>query len=207
MDIVGGLLVGGVSFSRNFIGILTRPYETYRRIVDRGTVWEIVYITTFLGIYFALSSLVKTASFRPFLLTKQFLILALGAGVGSAITVLTFWCMGFILRGEGKLGKLALAWAYTLLPTGFWFFVTSLLYVILPPPRTTSVAGVTFSILFLVFSATLFWWKITLVYLTLRFGMKLDLPKILAVVILSAPILGSWSYTMYALGIFKVPFL
>lgn len=200
MDVWGGLLVGGVSFGRNLVGIVTRPYEAYRRIVDHGSVWELVYIGCILVFYFALASIVKTAQFRPFLLTKQFVLLAAGATSGYMLTVVTFRLLG---RGR----NIPLAWGYTLIPTVVWFLVTSLLYVILPPPRTTSFAGTTFSILFLVFSATLLWWKVTLAYLTLRFGLKLDFVRILAIFVMCVPVWGIWSYLVYKLGIFKVPFL
>lgn len=207
MDIVGGLLVGGVSFGRNFLGIITRPYETYRRIVERGNPWEVGYIGVILSFYFSLASLVKTAAFRPFLLTKQFILLGAGALTGYVLSVATLWVVGRFIGGEGKFGRLGIAWAYTLIPTTLWFFITSLLYVILPPPRTTSIAGILFSVLFLIFSVTTLWWKVTLAYLTLRFGMKLDLARIAIVVALTAPVLAVYTVSMYRLGIFKVPFL
>lgn len=207
MDIFASLLSGGISFGRNTIGIITRPYETYRRMVEQGSPWEIVYIGIILAAYFALASLVKTAAFRPFLLTKQFVLLAAGAGGGFLLTVCTLHGVSRLVGGEGKLGKLGIAWAYTLLPTALWFLVTSILYVLLPPPRTTSTLGMLFSILFLVFSATLFWWKVTLAYLTIRFGMKLDLARIAIVILLSVPIIAIYSMGMYRLGIYKVPFL
>ncbi len=207
MDIATGLLVGGISFGRNFLGIITRPYETYRRIVERGTLWEIVYIAGMLALYFALASLVKTPSFRPFLLTKQFVLLVGGAGSGFLMMVALLWMASRVVGGEGRVRKLGIAWAYTLVPTTIWFLITSLLYVILPPPRTTSALGVTFSILFLIFSVTIFWWKVTLAYLTLRFAMKLDLARIAIVVALTAPVLVIYAVGMYRLGIFKVPFL
>jgi len=207
MDLAASILVGWISFGRNFLGTITRPYEAYRRIVERGTLWELVPIGVFLAAYFALASIVKTAAFRPFLLTKQFVALGVGASSGFLLAVSVLWIVGRLVGGEGKLGKLGVAWAYTLLPTTVWFLVTSILYVLVPPPRTTSALGVTFSIVFLVFSATIFWWKATLAYLALRFSLKLDLARILVVVFMSAPVLAFWSWLMYRWNIFTVPFL
>lgn len=207
MDILTGLLVGGVSFGRNTIGIVTRPYETYRRIIDKGNIWEVGYIGVLFALYFALASLVKTAAFRPFLLTKQFVVLGAGAGGGFLVVVLMLWVTTRLLGGQGNLLRLALAWAYTLIPTTAWFLATSILSVILPPPRTTSIPGIAFSALFLIFSATLFWWKCTLAYLALRFAMKLDLPRIAIAIALTAPVIAIYSVAMYRLGIFKVPFV
>lgn len=204
---VDQLLLSGVQFSRTIIGIVTRPYETYRRIVDHGSVWELPYIAAVLAGYFALASLIKTAVFRPFLLTKQFIVLAVAAGATFIFAVVLLWVAGRLVGGKGKLTGVGIAWAYTLVPTTVWFLVTSLLYVLLPPPRTERWQGITFSLLYLVFSVTLFFWKGMLAYLTLRFGLRLDLGKILLVTAVIAPLVGVYSFAMYRFGIFKVPFI
>jgi hypothetical protein len=115
--------------------------------------------------------------------------------------------VGRLLGGVGNLSTLAVLWGYTLLPTTFWFLATSLLYLILPPPRTDSAAGVAFSIVYLVFSSMLLAWKVTLGYLTLRFGLKLDLARICGVIVAAAVVWGLYSLFMYRLGIFRIPFL
>ncbi len=201
------LIISGIAFCRNAIGLVNRPYETYRRIVDRGSAWELIYIAALAGAYFALASMVKVAAFRPFLLTKQFVVLGATAGFTYIGVIGALWAIGKMVGGKGTFRGVALGWGYTMLPTIAWFLTTSILYVLLPPPRTTSLAGVAFSVLFLVFSATLFFWKLTLGYLTLRFGLKLDLVRILLVVAVVGPIVGAWSWGMYRLGIFKVPFI
>lgn len=207
MDALEQLLAAGIAFGRTMVGIIIRPYETYRRIVERGSIWELFYIGFLLVCYFAVASLVKTAAFRPFLLTRQFVVLAAAAGATYMAVIGMIWIIGRKLKGKGTLAGIAVAWGYTLVPTLVWFLTTSLLYVFLPPPRTTSFAGVLFSGLYLVFSATLFFWKLTLGYLTLRFGMKLDLAKILVVAAISVPLLAAYSVVMYRMGIFRVPFL
>lgn len=205
--IIEALFVALVSFGKNTIGIITRPYETCRAIIDHGRLWELVYIGFLMTMYFALASLVKTASFRPFLLTRQFFLLSGVAAMTYCVVVGLLWEVGKIVGGKGKLSSLMLGWAYTLVPTVLWFLVTSLLYVLLPPPRTSSPAGVAFSLSFLVFSTTLFLWKIILGYLTLRFSLHLDLSRILMVVTICTPLVAIYSMWMYRLGIFKVPFL
>lgn len=186
------LVIAGIAFGRNTIGLVVRPYETYRRIVDRGTPWELVYIAAIAMLYFVLASTVKVA---------------VAAAATYAMVVLAVWVVGRRVGGRGTLEGVAIGWGYTMLPTVAWFFTTSMLYVLLPPPRTTSTAGIAFSILFLVFSATLFFWKLTLGYLTLRFGLRLDLLRILVAVGIVGPTMAVWSWGMYRLGIFKVPFL
>lgn len=194
-------------FVHTAIGLVTRPYEAVRSTVERGNPFELVFVGLLLGAYFALASVVKVAGFRPFLLTKEFIVLAAATLITYVLAVSLFWTAGKMVGAEGKLRGLAVAWGYSLLPTLVWFLATSILYVLLPPPRTTSTQGVLFSVLFLIFSATLFFWKITIGYLSLRFGLRLSLGKIFIVLAITIPILGAYSFGMYRLGIFKVPFL
>lgn len=201
------LIVALSAFVKTSIGLVTRPYETMRRTVDRGGFGELIYVGLLMAIYFAIASLVKVAAFRPFLLTREFMVLASATAVTYVLAVSLFWGAGKLVGAEGKFKGLAVSWGYSLLPTLTWFLATSLLYVILPPPRTTSVAGVLFSMLFLIFSVTLFFWKATIAYLTLRFGLRLGLWKILLVFGMTLPVLGFYSYGMYRLGIFRIPFL
>lgn len=207
MDVMSGLIIDGVMFTRALIGLVTRPYETYRRIAMHGRPGELVYLGLLLSFYFALASLVRVASFRPFLLTQQFAVLALGAASGVALAALSIVGIGRLLGKRGSGMSVILSWSYTLVPTVVWFFATSVLYVVLPPPRTTSLPGILFSLLFLVFSASLLWWKITLSYLALRFSLRLTLYQAVIVAVCSAPGMAVWAYAMYTFGVFRVPFL
>lgn len=201
------LFVAFFAFCRNIVGLVTRPYETVRRIVDRSQMAELLYVAILLVFYFSLASVVKIATFRPFLLTREFMVLATGAAMTYMVAVGVFWFAGKLVGATGSLKGLALSWGYSLVPTFLWFLGTSLLYVLVPPPRTTSPQGIIFSILFLVFSATLFFWKITLAYLSLRFSLKLGLGKILIVAAVTLPVFALYSVGMYRWGIFRVPFL
>ena len=207
MDTVSMLIVDGVAFGRTLIGLVTRPYETYRRIALHGRPGELVFVALLLVLYFALASVVKVAAFRPFLLTHQFVELAVGVTSGALLSALCLYICARILSVPVNMVSLIISWGYTLIPTVVWFFSTSLLHVILPPPRTASLPGVVFSLLFIVFSITLLWWKIMLSYLTIRFCLKLNFVKSLVVALACAPVLTVWSIIMYKAGIFKVPFL
>lgn len=207
MDVMTKLVVGGFWFGRTVIGLATKPYETYRRIEQHGRLMELVPLASLVALYFSLVSVVRIALFRPFLLTREFLLLFGFALLGYGVSVGVLWIISVVLRRVVRLSTLAISWGYTLVPTLAWFFGTSLLYLILPPPRTTSALGITFSVVFLAGSAALLWWKVTLTYLTIRFAMKLDFARICLVYAVLLPILGLYSVSMYRLGIFKVPFL
>ncbi len=200
------LAVAGVSFARNVIGLIIRPYETCRRIAERSSLGELIFIALLLALYFATASFVRAPSFRVFFLTRHFATLALATGGTFIVVVALFWLIGSFVGATGRPRGFLLAWAYTLVPTLLWFLVTSLLYVIIPPPRTARPLGIFFSVLYVSFSATLLFWKVTLGYLAIRFGMRLSLGKILIVTGIVLPILGLYSIGMYRMGIFRVPF-
>jgi len=207
MDVLQLLSSGFVSFAQNIVGIAVKPYETYRRITKQGTGWECVYIALLLLIYFAIASLVKTAAFRPYLLTKQFVVLFSAAACTYLVVSVVLWVVARFFGAMEQYKTFAIGWAYTLVPTVAWFLLTSILYVILPPPRTTSTAGVVFSLVYLSISTTLFLWKVIHGYLSLRFALKLDLKRILLTVGASSPVVGAYGVLMYKLGVFKVPFI
>lgn len=195
------------SFGRTCIGLVTRPYETYRRIINHGNIFELVPLGILLFGYLLIASLVKTAAFRPYLLTKQFILLGSAAGLTYMTVVGLLWITSTLFRGKGTLRQLFLGWGYTLLPTIGWFLMTSLLYVMFPPPRSGRPLGIMFSGIYLVVSSVFFFWKLMLSYLTLRFGMRLDLGKILLVTCCVIPFLILYSIGMYRLGIFRIPFI
>lgn len=201
------MVIAVYTFVRTMIGLVTKPYETYRKIVNHGSYWEFVPLTLLIGSYLGIASLVKTAAFRPYMLTKEFIILALAVGITFGFVVGLLWVVGRLVGGCGTIRGVILGWAYTLIPTVCWFLGTSLLYMLLPPPRTTRPLGVLFSVLFLLFSSVLFFWKIILSYLTVRFSLKLDLLRISIVFCIVIPIVALYSIGMYQLGIFKIPFV
>lgn len=207
MNAITHLSHAGVAWAQNIIGIIFRPYETYRRIVEKGTSWELAYIAIFLSVYFSFASLVKTSSLHPFLLTRKFVWLGVTSGIGYIASVFGLWTLGRLVRGKGRFSSFALAWAYTLIPTVVWFWITSLLYVIVPPPRSVTWLGVSFSIVYLVFSTTLLLWKFTLAYLSLRFGLRLDLQRILIIAVLAIPLGVLYGGLMHYFRVFRVPFL
>lgn len=194
-------------FMSSVIGSISRPYETMRAVVKRSNLSELIPLTLLVLVYVLISSVVKTQEFHPFFLTSHFLTLVLWIFISFVLSALCLWTIGRYCGARGTKLAFLVSWGYTFVPTLVWFFATSLLYVILPPPRTNGVFGIGFSLVYLCFSAAVFLWKGTLVYLSLRFGMKLTLPKILFVLSVFLPIAVLYSICMYRLGIFRVPFL
>lgn len=197
----------GVLFIRHIVGIVVCPYETYRDIEKRGSIGEIFYIAVVVGAYFFVSSVVKISSFHPLLLSRYAAVLFIAALSGYFLIIAVLHGAGRLVGTTSALKRIYLLWAYTLIPTVVWFTFTSILYVLFPPPRTTQISGIMLSVVYLIVSAMIFWWKLTLSYLTLRFGLKLDFGKIVIVVLVLLPVVSVWTYLMYVLNVYKVPFL
>ena len=112
-----------------------------------------------------------------------------------------------LFGGQLNMRRLIQLWSYTLVPTWVWFFTTSLLYVLLPPPRTMNLTGKVYSSFYVVFSMMVLFWKMILYYLTLRFGFRFDLYKIAAFSLIVVPFVIAFSVVLFRLGIFRIPYL
>lgn len=207
MSFLDSLVRGGIWFSRHLVGVVVAPYSTLREIADQKNVWELPYLALLLSFYFIVVSWVKVSAFRPFLLTQQFVLLTSTVGLTFLLAVGVLWMLGKWVKATGDARSLFMTWGYTLVPTFCWFFGVSVLSVLFPPPRTTNPLGILLSIVVLVFSCALFFWKLTLGYLALRFSLRLDLGKILIIAGIFLPLLFVYSICMYQLGIFRVPFV
>jgi len=196
-----------IVFSKSVWGIMSKPYITCRDIARRSDVLEMVPIALLSFGYFALASVVRVKHFRPFILTSHFLKLTSWAIVTFFVSIFFLWAAARIVGGSGKIKTLAVGWSYTLVPSVFWFLSTSILYLILPPPRTQAWQGILFSLVFLIFSSAILYWKIMLGYLTLRFSMHLDLLKIVFVATIFLPFFGIYSFFLYKIGVFRIPFI
>lgn len=197
------------TFFKNSYGVLNKPYITFREISFSQTGnYQIVYLHLLVLLFFIVSSALKTGIRNPFLLTLKFNSLYFSFFSGFLLMFLLFYLVNKIFnRVPFPLNKMVILWSYSLLPTLLWFIFTSIMYLLLPPPRTLTYPGKIYSLLYLIISLTLLFWKLILYYLTLRFGLKFDLFKILKASLIIFPILTLFSIAMYRLNIFKIPFL
>lgn len=202
------ILLSLLSFIRHFWGTIFHPYQTYRELIKCRYPLESLFIGLLVLGYIGLSSLLRKG------LDSGPLLLTLHSGKifwGIFFTFVIYWGLlyfiGRFFKGSGSPQSLFLPWAYSLLPTIFWFLITSFFYFLLPPPRTTALKGQLFSIFFITISLAFFYWKGVLYYLTLRFGHKIDLIKILLVSLILFPLGIVYSLFTYQLGLFRVPFI
>lgn len=197
-----------LSFLRHLLGVIFRPYETYRELTKAAYPLEFVFIGLLITGYIGIASLLKKGlGSGPLLLTLHFGKIFWGIFFTFTFSWAALYFIGRLFKGKGTPRALFLPWAYSLLPTTLWFILTSLFYFFLPPPRTTSVFGQLFSIVFLAITLTLFYWKGILFYLTLRLGHKLSFIKIIFVSLIIFPLGIIYSLFTYQLGLFRIPFI
>src|SRR3989339_2182319 len=111
------LIVSLYSFIRTLVGIVVRPYETYRRIILKGTSWELLFVGALLSVYFTVNAIVKTPAFRPFVLTRHFVKTSVAVLVTALFVSWLLWIVGKCFGGKGEYKRFLLGWSYTLIPT------------------------------------------------------------------------------------------
>jgi hypothetical protein len=197
-----------ILFLRNVLGCINKPYITYRKLADNSAdVKQVVFIVLLVLGYFSLASLIKTGIRNPFLLTAKFNSLLITFIIGFILSLSVFYIMGKINNKSVILKSIIILWAYSLLPTIIWFFITSVFYIILPPPRNLTVLGKIYSIVYISFSIGILYWKVILYYLTLRFGLRFDFKKIMITTSVYLPVMSIFSIEAYRLGVFRIPFI
>jgi hypothetical protein len=207
------LIKAVILFIQNTYGSIIYPYKTYRRLAKSKRYEQLLPLLALVVLYFWWASAVRVGIRHPLILTKNWILTSFSAALTFLLIIGGIYIIGRAIgpaphrvQGSG-IGNILLPWAYSLLPTLLWFYINSLSFFILRPPRTESLLGQLFSFLFIVGSLSLFFWKGILYYLTLRFGMRLDLPKILLSSAIIFPAGIGYSILMYKLGIFRIPFI
>ena len=185
-----------IIFFRRCIGLIFTPYATMRKISEEKESLDLFWIGILTLAYFIITNSVR------FWLNG--LLGAIGLYIGSIVFFSLFPSSGTI---KEKFARVMCTWTYTLLPTLVWFYSTLLFYFLIPPPRTTSLLGQSFSIFYIAFSASLLVWKLILVYLSVRFSLRAHLYRVIYYILIyitfSIPL---WIF-LYNIGISRIPFV
>ncbi|MGB9707142.1 MAG: hypothetical protein ACPL1D_00070 [Microgenomates group bacterium] len=188
---------------KNFFGLIFFPYKTLRRLSFEKDYYQSFFIFFLIFCYFKFVYFLKD---KPYPATFNFLVFF----ANFFLTLLFFYYLSLILNKKRKdisFLSLFFTFSYSLFPTLIWFGSVSFLYIILPPPRTTSTLGIFFSIFFLAYSFSLLAWKLILVFLSLRFSLKLNFYQIIYLLILYLLWFLPYSIILYRFKIFKIPFI
>lgn len=187
-------------FKRTYF-LIVSPYKTMRKISTDFDITQLVIIYTFVYAFFQVAHIYRPISNPPFFL---FFMVVLNVFATS----LFFYVISFAFgKRDIQFSTIFFTWSYTLIPTIIWFTTSFVLYFLIPPPRTMSFNGKLFSIVFTTFSLSLLLWKFILVYFSIRFSTKLDVARIVFIMLLYMSVLAPYIVWMYLSNIFRVPFL
>ena len=194
------LLTSVILVFRNFFLLIFSPYRTMRRISresDYGQVF-VIFLTIFL--YFKFVYFLRD---KPYPATLTFLVFILHFSLTAAF----FYFLARVPDKTIKFSGLVFTLSYSLLPTLIWFASSSILYIIVPPPRFLTFLGKGFSIFFIAYSVSLLSWKIILMYLALRFSTRAGFYRIIYLIVLFLLWFIPYSLILYYYKIFRIPFI
>lgn len=196
-----------ISLLRDCWGVFNKPYETIRTLSVKKQITPILFFALLSWIYLGIAVSIKFgihtgAIFLTFNLGRLFYAVSATFFIVTA----TMYLVGRIMGGKGNLLSILSVWSYSYLPTLIWFLLTTFLYIVLPPPRTNSVLGNFFSVIYLFISLGLIFWKGLLYFLTLRFCLKLNLWQTTRTTIVLWSLWFLYFLLLNRMGIFKIPF-
>lgn len=194
---LANVVASSILVINNFSGLIFSPYKTMRKVSLHVDFQQIGIIFFLVFTYYYLVSLLTNHNFA----NSLFFLCSF------ALTVSFFYISGKILRADVSFNSLISTWAFSLLPTLLWFSITLILFLLLPPPRTTSILGTSFSMVYIGISLIILWWKITLMYLSIRFSLKTDFWMTLFLMIIYGVWFLPYTYALYFFSVSRVPFI
>ncbi|MBP9691394.1 hypothetical protein KBD81_04920 [Candidatus Woesebacteria bacterium] len=191
-----------VFFLRRSLLLIWSPYKTMRAIRNDSDILQVIFIFLAIVLYFFTANHLKEYDYPPIFLFLLTLIHYL-------LTVLYFGFFSFLSNDTNKRGirPFLLLFAYALVPTLIWFAVNSVLYGLIPPPRTPSFLGKGFSVLYISFSVAVLMWKVIVTYLAIRFSTGFRFFRISYSLILYLAVVIPYAVFLYSQRIFRIPFL
>ena len=185
---------------RNFILLIFYPYKTMRKISLEKDYYQLIIIACLVFLYFKFIYFLRD---QPYPATLIFIIFIFN----FFLTVFFFYFLSKFTDKKVKWKSFVFTFSYSLFPTLIWFLSTSFLYIILPPPRTFSLLGKAFSLVFIIYSLSLLIWKLILEYLAVRFSSKQSFFRIVYMIILYLIWFLPYSILLYQLKLFRIPFI
>jgi len=208
LDILLNIIASSLIVLRRCLLLVLSPYVVMRNISKERDVGQLAVIFLAVFGYFWYASAIRLHSSNVFLVSSNAIVSSI-----TFILVFITAVVYFFLYSQKKGGTInniepfIFCFAYSLIPTLVWFYITSSLYVLLPPPRTVSILGISYSYIFIVFSLIVLLWKTIIVYLAVRFSSWLSFQEIIYGVLLFFVWFTPLSYLLYFMKIFRVPFI
>lgn len=186
-----------------FIGLIFNPYKTIRYISEEKDLFQPAIIIGIIFTYFKFIYYLRDKIYPATLIYLLFII-------NFLLTIFFFYLLSKLFSKNKKeitFSSFVFTFSYSLLPTLIWFLSTSILFIFLPPPRTFSILGKGFSILFVAYSLSLLVWKFILIYLSIRFSSKQNFFRIIYMIALYLIWFIPYSIFLYQFKLFRVPFI
>ncbi len=171
-----------------------------RKISQERDYWQVGVILFIVFVYFKFVYFLRTDSYPATFIFLVFLF-------NLCLTIFFFYGLGRLSTKNVQLSSFIFTFSYSLLPTLIWFISNSILYKLIPPPRTFSTLGKAFSTFFIAYSVSLLLWKMILFYLSIRFSAKLNFYRTIYLIILYLCIFLPYSLLLYHFKIFRIPFI
>lgn len=192
----------------NLSRLIFSPYTAMRKIVQESDYGQVGVIFGLVYLYFLYANIIRERTLHPFIISKSALTSFTVFLVTFFLVTSFFYIVGKMLSLKNlKYRKLVFSFAYSVFPALLWFIATSTLYFLLPPPRTISIPGKMFALVFSTYSISLFLWRFILLYLSVRFSLKTTFFKTIAIIALFFIWFIPYSFVMYQLKIFRIPFI
>jgi len=190
---------------KRFFLLIIYPYKTMRRISLEKDYYQLLIIAGLVFLYFKFIYFLRD---KTYLATLVFLFFIFNFLLTSSFF---YFINNFFSSNRNKkeitFSSYIFTFSYSLFPTLIWFLSTSLLFIFLPPPRTFSLLGNTFSIFFVAYSLSLLIWKLILEYLAVRFSSKQNFLRIFYMMILYLTWFLPYSVFLYYFHFFRIPFI
>ncbi len=145
------------------IQLIFYPYQAMRKISQEKDENQIYLVFFLVFLYLKFAYFLKNDTYPATILFAVFLIVFLS-------TISFFYFLSKFFNKKIKFRPFVFTFSYALFPTLIWYGFNSLLYILLPPPRTSSILGISFSLFYLTISFSLLFWKVILSYLAIRFS-------------------------------------
>lgn len=196
------IILSFIVFLNRSLRLVISPYKTMRVISHDKDILQLLFIFGGVGGYFLYANTLRQYAVSP-------LILFFLTVLHFALTVcfFVFLRMWFGQKENMSIRSILLLFGYALIPTLCWFLTNSLLYRMLPPPRTVSVLGLGFSITYISYSLAILFWKIVLLYLAVRHTLRLPFFRVIYGIVLYLMFVIPYSLVLYSLQLFRIPFL
>ncbi len=194
---------------RNVFRVFKDPYTAMRDISKEKDTLQVVFILAICCTYFAYAASIRHKTINPFVITTSAMASSIGFLVTFGLSVGFLYVSGRVLRVSQKevVLRLCSLSAFSLIPTLLWFYATSTLFLLLPPPRQSTALGIFFSIVFVIYSLILLNWRLMLLYITIRFSLKTTFVTTLKIAALYLLLMMPYSIMLYKIGLFRVPFI